>query len=84
MNPSDYFPEKVKFEKGQIFSGGAGVLTVSFPDLGKTTNLLDSVEDEMVRGIPSLQNLVVVCPKIERFPDYVFLDFLNILEFSAN
>ena len=75
MNPSDYFPEKVRFGKGQIFSGGARVLTVSFSDLRKPNNLLDSVEDEMVRGMPDLQNPVVVCPKIERFPIKYFWIF---------
>ena len=67
MNPSGCFPEKVR--SGKNFSGGAGVLTVSFSDLRKPNNLLDSVEDEMVRGMPDLQNPTVVCPKIERFPD---------------
>ena len=69
MNPSDYFSEKVRFEKGQIFGGGGRVLTVSFSDLGQTNNLLDSVEDETMRGMHDLKNPSVVCPKIERFLD---------------
>ena len=75
MNPSDYFSEKSQiwkrseFEKVRISVGGAGVLTVSFSDLGQTNNLLDNVEDEMVRGMPDLQNPIVICRKIERFPD---------------
>ena len=63
------FLKKSDLEKVKISMGGVGVLTVIFSDLGKTSNLLDSVEYEMVRGMPNLQNPAVVCPKIERFPD---------------
>ena len=78
------FWKKSDLENVRILVGGAGVLTVSFSYLGQTNNLLDNVENVMVRGMPDLQNPAVVCPKIEWLPNLVFLDFLNILKFSVN
>ena len=63
------FRKNSDLEKVKISMGGAGVLTVNFSDLGQTIHFLDIVKDELVRGMPDLQNPTVVSPKIERFPD---------------
>ena len=49
-----------------------------FSDLEQTRHPYLSVEDELVRGRPDLQNPAVVCPEIERFIFLVFFGFFII------
>ena len=60
------FRKKSDLEKVKI---SVGALGFEQSDLGKTNHNLDSVEVDLVRGMPNLQNLEMVCSKIKRFLD---------------